>query len=225
MITVTAFKWVPPFASGQVRDHRVRWVLNEVGWPYEMRLIDAKTQKDPAYRAVQPFGQVPAMEEEGRPPLFETGAILLDVAERSGKLLPQDEAEKAQTRAWLIAALNSIEPFLANVAEVDFFMKDEDVKAKRRPDVEKMAKQRLGELSAALGDRDYLVGDQFTVGDMMVASVLKVVGHTDMLDEWPNLVAYRDRIFARPAYQKAVADQRADHARHSPADMKYGASA
>ncbi len=90
MITVTALKWVPPFAQGQVRDHRVRWVLNEVGWPYEVRLLDTDDQQSEAYRASQPFGQVPVLEEEGRPPLFETGAILLDVANRSGRLLPTE---------------------------------------------------------------------------------------------------------------------------------------
>lgn len=225
MITVTAFKWVPPFAQGQVRDHRVRWVLNEVGWPYRVRLIDAETQKDAAYRALQPFGQVPAMEEDGRPPLFETGAIVLDVATRSGKLLPPGEEERSRAICWLFAALNSIEPFLANFAEVDFFMQDEEMKKKRRPEVVKAARKRLKQLSLALGERDYLVGDDFTVADLMNASILKIVGHTDMLDAWPNLVAFRDRCFARPAYVKAVADQRADHARHKPEDMKYPAPA
>ena len=127
MITVTAFKWVPPFAQGQVRDHRVRWVLNEVGWPYRIKLIDAQDQKSEDYRAEQPFGQVPAMEEPGRPTLFETGAILLDVATRSGKLLPADNNERSVAICWMFAALNSIEPALMNLGEVDFFMKDEEV--------------------------------------------------------------------------------------------------
>ena len=220
MITVTAFKWVPPFAQGQVRDHRVRWVLNEVGWPYEIRLIDAAVQKSGEYRTEQPFGQVPLMEETGRPTLFETGAILLDVATRAGKLLPTDEADRSRAVCWLFAALSSVEPALMNVAEVDFFVKDEALKAKRRPDVLAFAEERLGELSAALGDRDYLVGDAFTIADMMNSSVLKVVGHTDILAKWPNLEAFRDRCFERPAYRKAIADQQAEFDKHSPADMR-----
>jgi glutathione S-transferase len=221
MIVVTAFKWVPPFAQGQVRDHRIRWVLNEVGWPYEVRLIDAQDQKSAEYRADQPFGQVPVMIEDGRPTQFETGAILLDVATRAGKLLPQDEAERARAICWLFAALNSIEPCLGYLADLDFFEMDEEVKRRKRPGVAAFAGKRLGELSQALGDRDYLVGDDFTIADMMNASVLKVVGHTDMLDRFPNLVALRDRCFARPAYVKAIADQCAAFDRHGPKDMRY----
>ena len=221
MITVTAFKWVPPFAQGQVRDHRIRWVLNEVGWDYRIRLIDNADQRSAKYRADQPFGQVPVMEEDGRPTQWETGAIVLDVAARAGKLLPADPADRARAVCWLFSALNSIEPFLANIAEVDFFMQDEAQKAARRPSVEKAAGQRLSQLSKALGDRDWLVGDDFTVADLMMASVLKIVGHTDILDRWPNLVAYRDRAHARPAYIKAIADQMADFEGHGPADMKW----
>jgi glutathione S-transferase len=221
MITITALKWVPPFAQGQVRDHRVRWVLNEVGWPYQVRLIDTGVQQSSTYRAEQPFGQVPVMEEEGRPTLFETGAILLDVATRSGGLLPSDERDKPVAICWLFAALNSVEPALANLAEVDFFIKDEAVKAKRRPEVLSNAEMRLGQLSAALGERSYFVGDTFTIADMMIASVLKIGGHTNILDAFPNLLAFRDRCFARPAYEKAVADQCADIAQHTPGDMKY----
>jgi glutathione S-transferase len=220
-ITVTAFKWVPPFAQGQVRDHRIRWVLNEVGWAYQCRLLDRQDQLDPSYLAMQPFGQVPVMEETGRPPLFETGAIVLDVAQRSGQLLPADEGQRALAISWLFAALNSIEPYLANLAEVDFFMKDTAMKEARRPGVVKAACQRLQQLSDALGDREYLVGDQFTIADLMNASVLKILAHTDLLDSFPKLKAYRDRCFARPAYRKAIEDQCADIARHSPSDMRY----
>ena len=220
-ITVTAFKWVPSFAQGNVRDHRIRWVLNEVGWPYQCRLIDTADQLDPSYLAQQPFGQVPVLEETGRPPLFETGAIVLDVAQRAGKLLPADEGQRALAVSWLFAALNSVEPFLSNLAEVDFFIDDAQLKAARRPGVVTAACRRLQQLSAALGDREYLVGDSFTIADLMTASVLKIVGHTDLLDGLPNLLAYRNRCLGRPAYLKAVADQCAEIARHSPADMKY----
>ena len=220
-ITVTALKWAPPFAQGNVRDHRIRWVLNEVGWPYDCRLLDSADQLDPSYLAKQPFGQVPVMEETGRPPLFESGAILLDVAQRSGQLLPADEGQRSLTISWMFAALNSLEPFFANLAEVDFFIEDADMKEKRRPGVVKTIRQRLEQLSNALGDRNYLVGESFTIADLMNASVLKILGHTDLLDDFPNLVAYRNRCLERPAYRKAIADQCADIARHTPSDMKY----
>lgn len=220
-ITVTAFKWVPPFAQGNVRDHRIRWILNEVGWPYESRLLDTADQLDPSYLARQPFGQVPVLEETGRPPLFETGAIVLDVAQRADQLLPVDEGQRALAISWLFAALNSVEPFLSNLAEVDFFIEDAGLRAARRPGVVKAACRRLQQLSAALGGRDYLVGDSFTIADLMTASVLKIVGHTDLLDAYPNLVAYRNRCLGRPAYLKAIADQCAEIARHTPSDMKY----
>ena len=220
-ITVTSFKWVPPFAQGNVRDHRIRWVLNEVGWPYRCRLLDTADQLDPSYLKMQPFGQVPVLEETGRPPLFETGAIVLDVAQRSGQLLPTDEGQRPLTISWLFAALNSLEPLFSNLAEVDFFIDDPDIKERRRPAVVKSICRRLGQLSRALGDRDYLVGDSFTIADLMTASVLKVIGHTDLLDGFPNLVAYRNRCLGRPAYRKAVADQCADFAKHTAADMKY----
>lgn len=220
VITVTAFKWVPKFAQGQVRDHRVRWILNEAGWPYEVRLIDLPTQASAAYRAGQPFGQVPVMEEEGRPTLFESGAIVLDVAMRSGALWP-DEPLRGPTLSWYFAALNSLEPALMNVAEVAFFVRDEAAKAQRRPGVEAFARQRLGELEAALGGRDWLVGDAFGLADLMTASVLKIAESTGLLEAYPKLAAYQARCFARPAYQAAIAAQMAVFAAHGPADMGY----
>jgi glutathione S-transferase len=221
MITITAFKWVPPFAQGQVRDHRVRWVLNEVGWPYQVKLLDSEDQRSDAYRADQPFGQVPVMAEDGRPTLFETGAIVLDVALRSGTLLPQDEGERGLALSFHFAALNSIEPFLMNLAEVDFFMTDEAQKKARRPGVVKMVEQRLGALERALGDREYLVGGLFTVADLMTASVLKIARSVEILPRFPRLDAWQARICERPAYRKAIADQCDVFAKHSPRDMKY----
>jgi glutathione S-transferase len=220
-ITITALKWVPPFAQGQVRDHRARWVLNEVGWPYKVRLLDTEDQQEEAYRKEQPFGQVPILEEDGRPALFETGAILLDVATRSGKLLPTNEAERSLAICWLFAALNSIEPPFANLAEVDFFIDDEEMKAKRRPIVLQAVKAKLDQLASALGSRDYLVGNEFTIADMMTSSVLKIIHHTDLLAAYPSLPAYRDRCFERPAYEKAIADQCAVFEEHCEKDMKY----
>jgi len=221
MITLTALKWVPPFAQGQVRDHRIRWALKEVGWPYRVELIDTVVQQDPGYRLEQPFGQVPLLREDGRPTLFETGAIVLDVATRSGRLLPEAEADRARAVCWLFAALNSVEPFLAQLAEVDFFMKDEADKARRRPGVIEMIETRLGQLDVVLQDRTYLVGDAFTVADLMMSSVMKIVGHTDLLGRHAAVAAHRDRCFARPAYREAIAEQRRDIAAHGPRDMKY----
>lgn len=221
MITITAMKWVPPFAAGQVRDHRARWILNEAGWPYEVRLVDVPTLKSPAYRAMQPFGQVPVMEEDDRPPLFESGAIVLDVAQRAGILLPAGEAERAQAVSWVIAALNSIEPFLMNVAEVEFFLEDESDKDRRRPQVMEMANQRLGELQDALGTREWLVGNAFSIADLMMSSVLKIAASLDMLGPFPKLAAYQKRCFDRPAYRKAIADQCATIDAHTAKDMKF----
>ena len=221
MITITALKWVPPFAQGQVRDHRARWILNEVGWPYQVRLLDTEDQQAPEYRAEQPFGQVPVLEEDGRPPLFETGAILLDVATRSGRLLPLEDGDRASAVCWLFAALNSLEPPLSNLAEVDFFIEEEELKAKRRPDVVAAVRLRLDQLVNSLGSRDYLVADEFTIADMMTTSVLKIIHHTDLVDGYPTLAAYRDRCFDRPAYQQAIADQCAAFSDHSSEDMKY----
>jgi glutathione S-transferase len=221
VITITALKWVPQFAQGNVRDHRVRWVLNEVGWPYRVRLLNTEDQQSPDYRQMQPFGQVPVMEEDGRPPLFETGAIVLDVAMRSGKLLPGEEAERALATCWLFAALNSVEPPFMNLAEVDFFIDDERKKADRRPDALKAVNVKLSQLAAALDERPYLVGHAFSVADMMMSSVLKILHHTDLLDAYPTVKSYRDRCFDRPAYKRAIADQCTDIGRHSQVDMKY----
>ena len=201
MITITAFKWVPPFAQGQVRDHRVRWVLNEVGWPYEVRLLDAEDQQSADYRSKQPFGQVPILEEDGRPTLFETGAIVLDVATRAGKLLPADVDQRSLMLSWYFAALNSVEPFLMNLASVEFFTDDEEEKRRRRPGVLKMAEKRLGELQRRLDERDWLVGDDFTAADLMTSSVLKIAKSLDILGGFPALVTHQERCFDRPVIE------------------------
>jgi glutathione S-transferase len=221
MITITAMKWAPPFAAGQVRDHRARWILNEVGWPYEVRLVDAPTLASPAYKKKQPFGQVPYLEEDGRPTLFESGSIVLDVAMRAGKLLPADPDERSAAIGWLFAALNSVEPFLANVAEVAHFIDDEEHKRRRWPVVLEAANRRLGQLHDALGDRPWLVGNGFTVADLMMASVLKIAANLDLLGPYPGLVAYQRRCFERPAYQQAIEAQCATIAAHDMESMKY----
>lgn len=220
-ITITAMKWAPPFAAGNVRDYRARWILNEVGWPYDVRLVDEPTKRSRDYRAMQPFGQVPMLEEEGRPAMFESGAIVLDIATRAGKLVPESPAGRAQMLQWSIAALNSIEPFLMNLAEVEFFIDDDGEKAKRRPRVLAMVETRLGELENALGERTWLVGDAFSAADLLMASVLKIADSLGVLSAFPRLAAYHARCVARPAHLKAVADQRAEIARHEMKDMKF----
>ncbi len=223
-ITITALKWVPSFAQGQVRDQRLRWMLKEVGWDYAVELIDPTVQESGDYRAQQPFGQVPVLREEGRPTLFETGAILLDIAERSGRLLPQDEAGRALVRCWLFAALNSVEPFLAEVTVADVFLEDKEVAKGYRPYAVKMAEMRLRQLSDALGNRDWLVGDEFTLADLIMSSVMKVVDHTQLVEGYDNLAAWRDRCFKRPAYKAAFAEQCADFEGYGPTDMGWDAS-
>jgi glutathione S-transferase len=159
MITISAFRWVPPFAQGQVRDLRVRWALEEAGLPYKTRLLAQGDQDKPDYRALQPFGQVPIFEEDGRV-LFESGAIVLHIGERAETLLPKDSDARARATQWLIAALNSIEPHVMNVAVLDLFYADQEWAKLRRPSAVAFARHRLNSLANALGDKPYLDGER-----------------------------------------------------------------
>ncbi|HEX8308954.1 MAG TPA: glutathione S-transferase family protein [Allosphingosinicella sp.] len=207
MITVTAFKWVPPFVQGLVRDLRVRWALEEAGLRYEVKLL-ADGEKDAAeYRAWHPFGQVPAYEENGLK-LFESGAIVLRIAERSENLLPGDPAARARAIEWLFAALNTIEPAIAHLAGIDLFWADQEWAKLRRPDAEAGVTKRLGELAAALGDRAFLDGPRFTAGDLMMATVLRILRHTELVSK-SGLADYLARCETRPAFQRALAGQMA----------------
>ena len=221
MITITAMKWAPPFAAGMVRDHRARWILKEVGCPYEVRLIDAPDLASDAYRDRQPFGQVPYLAEDGRPTLFESGAIVIDVATRAGKLIPPEGDDRSLVLSWVISALNSIEPFLMNVAEVEYFMEDEAEKNARRASVLGIAHTRLGQLETALGDREWLVGEAFTIADLMMGSVLRIAERLGLLERHPSLAAYQKRCLDRPAFRDAVAEQCATIESHKMADMHY----
>ncbi|MDZ4776777.1 MAG: glutathione S-transferase family protein [Alphaproteobacteria bacterium] len=207
MITVSAFAWVPDFAQGQVRDLRVRWALEEAGISYDTRLLEQGDQDTPEYRALQPFGQVPILEEDGEV-LFESGAIVLHVGEKSETLLPKDKAARARATQWLIAALNSIEPFAMQVATIDIFAQGEEWAKLRRPGAVEFLKKRLTGLSNALGDKPYLDGAAFTVGDLMMATVLRI--KEEIADEFPNLKAYVARCTARPAFERALAAQIGD---------------
>src|SRR5580698_3353228 len=154
MITISAFKWVPEFAQGQVRDLRVRWALEEAGLPYRTRLLAQGDQDKPEYRALQPFGQVPIYEEDGEV-LFESGAIVLHIGARSETLLPSDAIARARATQWLISALNSMEPHLMNVAVLDLFYSDQEWAALRRPSAVEFARHRLRCLADSLGDKPY----------------------------------------------------------------------
>src|SRR6185369_3706114 len=210
MITISAFNWVPDFARGQVRDLRVRWALEEAGLPYRTRLLEQGDQEKPEYRALQPFGQVPIFEENGFV-LFETGAIVLHIGERSETLLPKEAAARARATQWLIAALNSIEPFIMNVAVIDLFYANEEWAKLRRPGAVEFAQRRLAALSQSLGDKPYLDGDRFTAGDLMMTTVLRILKHTDIVTSDKRLAAYIERCTARPAFQRALNAQLGDY--------------
>lgn len=206
MIEVTAFKWVPPFAQGSVRDLRVRWALEEAGLGYDDHLIGFEDQSTPAYRAAQPFGQVPAYRD-GRVEMFESGAIVLWIAQNSDQLMPADDAGRAMVMTWLFAAMNSVEPFVAELATIDLFNADKDWAKARRPEVETFMRKRLGDLQTALGDRDWFADDRFSAADILMTHVLRDLRHTDILTDFPALAAYVARCEARPAFRRALEDQ------------------
>jgi glutathione S-transferase len=206
MITISAFKWVPQFAQGQVRDLRARWALEEAGLPYRTRLLDLGDQDKPEYRALQPFGQVPILEEDGHV-LFESGAIVLYIGERSETLLPKDATARARATQWLIAALNSIEPFVMNVALIDLFYANEEWAKLRRPGAVEFARRRLDALAKALGDKPYLDGATFTAGDLMMTTVMRIMPE---LASDPRLTAYVAQCTSRPAFKRAFDAQIGD---------------
>ncbi|WP_437665195.1 glutathione S-transferase family protein [Sorangium sp. So ce1182] len=213
-ITVTGFRWVPPFAQGLVRDLRVRWALEEAGLPYEVRLIDLEERSSSAYHQKHPFGQVPAFEADGQG-LFESGAIVHHIAAGSEALMPADRHGRASTVAWMFAALNTVEPPIQNLSVMDLQQSEEQWAKLRRPGAVEAVRVRLGALSAWLDGRDYLV-DRFTAADILMTTVLRLIRHTDLVAEFPVLDAYVKRCEARPAFQKALREQMADFARNAP---------
>ena len=207
-IEITAFNWVPDFAKGVVRDLRVRWALEEAGLDYRIRLLDAMAERPQDYFLEQPFGQVPVFVE-GELHMFETGAILLHIGERSETLLPTDPIGRARATCWLIAALNSIEPMIFELINIDIFNRGEEWAKLRRPKAEKKVRERLKRVADWLGDKQHLEG-AFTVADLMMTTVLRGLRHTQLVAEHPNLAAYQARCEARPAFQRALAAQLAD---------------
>jgi glutathione S-transferase len=207
MITITAFKWLPPFAQGISRDLRLRWALEEAGLKYQTRLIGPDDQASADYRLCQPFGQAPIFEEDGLV-LFESGSIVLHIGERSENLLPHDPTGKARAVTWIFAALNSIEIMVQQLGEIDFFGSNQEWAKARRPVIEHMVKRRLCDLATWLGDREYLEG-RFTAGDLMMATVLQILRHTNLVGDEPKLKSYLTRCESRPAFQRAYRDHMA----------------
>lgn len=205
---VAAMRDVPAFAQGLVRDIRVRWALEEIDRPYRTKLYAGMEPRPDEYRQWQPFDQIPAFED-GEVRLFETGAILLYLGEQNERLLPTEPQERWNATAWLIAALNSVEPQLMQIVNLDIFNADKPWAKDARPAAEEFAKLRLGSLSNVLGDKDWFAG-RFTIADIMMVTVLRNVRHTDLVANFANLAAYQVRGEARPAFKRALADQLSD---------------
>jgi glutathione S-transferase len=212
-IRLTAFRWVPPFAQGYVRDLRVRWALEEAGLPHDVTLVDAQVQASESYRRWQHFGQVPAYRDD-QVEMFESGAIVLHIAARSEALAPRDEAGRARAITWVLAALNSIEPHAQNL--LDVFHADEAWTKERRPQAEAVLDRRLAALSTWLGGKDYLE-DRFTAGDLMMTTVLRELVDCGALARFPSLDAYRRRCEARPAFGRAMEAQMQTFRENAPA--------
>ncbi|MEG3789381.1 glutathione S-transferase family protein [Lysobacter sp. CCNWLW3] len=204
-ITITAFERSPDGGKGLARDTRVRWALEELGQPYEVRLVSFRAMKEPAHLRLHPFGQIPTLEE-GDLVLFETGAIVLHLAQSHAGLLPDEANARARAIAWMFAALNTVEPPILDLAIAKFQEGDRPWTQERLPLVQDRIRARLAQLSARLGDADWLDG-AFSAGDLMMASVLLRLRPSGLLDEFPSLAAYVARGEARPAYQRAFAAQ------------------
>jgi glutathione S-transferase len=199
--TITAFESSPDRGQGLARDMRVRWALEEVGQPYEVRLLSFSEMKQPAHLVLHPFGQIPTYEEGGLA-LFETGAIIFHIAERHAGLLPDDANTRARAIMWMFAAVNTVEPPILELANAKLLEGDRPWTRERMPLVEDRVRDRLKQLSARLGDADWLDGE-FSAGDLMMVEVLKRLGSSGLLDEYPNLAAYVARGEARPAFRRA----------------------
>ena len=199
--TITAFERSPDRGKGLARDMRVRWALEEVGQPYDVRLVSFGAMKEPAHRALHPFGQIPTYEE-GDLALFESGAIVLHIAERHAGLLPDDANARARAITWMFAALNTVEPPILDREITRLLEGDKTWYEQRLPLVEDRIRGRLGELSGRIGDAEWLDG-AFSAGDLMMVAVLLRLKASDMLDQYPNLCAYVARGAARPAYKRA----------------------
>ena len=202
---ITAFETSPDRGRGLARDMPVRWALEEVGQPYEVRLVSFAAMKQAAHMALHPFGQIPTYEEDGLT-LFESGAIVLHVAQTHAGLLPAEAEARMRAVGWMFAALNTVEPPIVERSMAAVFERDKPWYAERLPMLDGRVRERLGQLSDRLGEADWLDGD-FSAGDLMMVSVLRRMQGTGLLEPYPKLLAYIARAVARPAYQRAFAAQ------------------
>jgi len=214
-ITITAFERSPDGGKGLARDTRVRWALEEAGQAYEVRLVSFRAMKEPAHLALHPFGQIPTYEE-GELALFESGAIVFHIAQHHAGLLPDDAPARARAITWMFAALNSVEPPILELVTAKILEADKPWAKERLPLVQGRVRDRLQQLSARLGDAEWLDG-AFSAGDLMMVSVLLRSRPSGILNEFPNLAAFVARGEARPAYQRAFAAQLAVNTGKPPA--------
>jgi glutathione S-transferase len=212
--TITAFERSPDRGRGLARDMRVRWALEEVGQPYDVRLVSFDEMKASAHRRLHPFGQIPTYEE-GDLALFESGAIVFHIAQRHAGLLPDDANARARAITWMFAALNTVEPPIVDYAMASLLERDKPWYQARQPILADRVHVRLGELSHRLGDSEWL-DDTFSAGDLLMVTVLRRLTGSGLLEKYPTLCAYIARGEARPAYQRAFDDQLAVFTRMSP---------
>jgi glutathione S-transferase len=213
MIKVYGLKWVPPMVQGLVRDLRLRWALEEAGLPYEEQLVGMEELASNHYRALQPFGQIPVYQEDELT-LFESGAIVLHIAEKSDALMPRDSVGRAHVMSWIFAALNSIEPSVQQLGIMDAFANGEEWQ-KLRPRTVEQIERRLDALTQRLEGRDYLIG-RFSAADILMTTVLRILRETDLVERRYALDRYKLRCEARPAFQRALEAQLAAYERHEP---------
>ena len=214
MPTITAFESSPDRGKGQARDMRVRWALEEVGQPYNVRLLSFAAMKQPAHRALHPFGQIPTYEDSDLA-LFESGAVVLHIAERHECLLPMDANARSRAIAWMFGALSTVEPPIIELTMAMLFERDTSWYAERLPGLQEHVRIRLGELSRRLDKADWLDG-AFSAGDLMMVTVLRRLNTSGLLDEYPDIAAYVARGEARPAFRRAFKAQLAVFTAASP---------
>ena len=212
-IEITGFKWVPDFARGLVRDLRVRWALEEVGLDYRVRLVGQ--QRPAEYLKEQPFDQVPCFSD-GTVQIFESGAIVQYIGEKSETLLPRDPQEKYRAIQWTYAALNSVEPGVQHRVLLDAFYADQEWAKLRKPGADEFARNKLRRVSDWLADKRWLEGDRFTIGDLVMITVLRMAKIGGLIEIGSNLEAYVERGEARPAFQRALTAQFAEYDAHQP---------
>lgn len=212
-IEISAFRWVPEGAQGLVKDLRVRWALEEAGLAYRVRLIGG--ERPPEYALEQPFNQVPCFRD-GSVQIFESGAILQYLGETSEALLPHERTAKYRAIQWTYAAVSSVEPFVQPRALLDGFYANEEWARLVKPTLDQLSRLRLGQVTEWLGDKQWLEGDRFTIGDLMMITVLRIGDRAGLLADYPTLAAYVKRGEVRPAFQRALSDQLAVFREHEP---------